>query len=225
MKEKNIKKNITTYQAENEKILPKMKAAFKFAHDIGGFLNNRIFNKKYKTPLKKFVLTFDNFGALAKYKKKSRYGFSNLIDINISIIKNNTMLAAVLFHEMVHEYQDLYDPRPTRTPYYHDIRFRQISEDYVPVCEKGRFIGITENLADLLEDFPLMDTVDRELIIGSELLKELLIKPKPAGKKKQTTRMKKWSCNCPVNIRCAVQLDATCNICGHPFKKAEKLDT
>jgi predicted SprT family Zn-dependent metalloprotease len=42
----------------------------------------------------------------------------------------------------------------------------------------------------------------------------------PKGKSK----MKKWSCSCspkPVNVRCAVQLNATCNVCGTYFVKQE----
>jgi len=35
---------------------------------------------------------------------------------------------------------------------------------------------------------------------------------------KQPTKMKKWSCACVVNIRCAVDLDARCNVCREPFE-------
>lgn len=36
---------------------------------------------------------------------------------------------------------------------------------------------------------------------------------------KKPAKLKKWACNCPINIRVAVQeFDATCNICGSDFK-------
>lgn len=37
---------------------------------------------------------------------------------------------------------------------------------------------------------------------------------------KAETKMKKWTCGC-MNIRCAVELDATCNLCKQIFEKEE----
>ena len=38
-------------------------------------------------------------------------------------------------------------------------------------------------------------------------------------KTKAPTKMIKWTCECGVNVRCAVDLDATCNECGTDFVK------
>jgi hypothetical protein len=195
---------------------------FQYLHNMGGYLNQTIFKKELGCPLDKFVLSIDKLRTgrrvrtLGTYRSKSGIGFSNLITLNIVLINNKTMMAAVLFHEMVHEYQDLYDPRPTRTRPYHDVRFRQVSEPYAPTNSRGHFMGITEEFVAIITASGLVEHVERRLIIGSAALEELLLNPKPGKRQAQPTKMKKWSCGC-TNVRCAVGLNAICGKCGEKF--------
>jgi len=41
-------------------------------------------------------------------------------------------------------------------------------------------------------------------------------------KKKAPTKLKKWTCSCGVNVRCAVELNAECNECNTKFIREDK---
>jgi hypothetical protein len=213
MKQDSIKKSVKLFQTKADSVSPDV---FLYLHNMGEFLNKSIFSKELGCPLEKFVLAITHMNALGNYKIKNGIGFSNEISISPSSLTSKALMAAVLFHEMVHEYQELYDPRPTRTRAYHDVRFREVSKEYVPTDKKGQFIGITEKFAALIVSSGLVETeaIDLDLYCDGKDFERVFLKPKPD--KKQPTKMKKWSCGC-TNVRCAVALKAFCEKCGEKF--------
>jgi len=219
MKEINVKKSIRKFQSDNSNV--KNGDIIEFTYKISDFLNREIFKKVYRAPLPKSVMVIDEMlkYTLGTYRPRTAIGFSNQITLNVNITGNYTMLSAVIFHEMVHEYLDIYDPLPARTKSYHCNRFKKLSEPYSPTDKEGRFKGITQLFFNMIQKSGLLNQTDNRLIINSKELEKLLLNPKPPKEKKQKTKNKKWSCKC-TNIRCAVFLDATCDKCGQKFIKS-----
>lgn len=215
MKTDNHILSIRTYQIKEYED----KEINKFIYDMGEFFNKKIFKEELNTPLKKFVLNIKylKWGKLGTYQRKDGIGFSNIITINSNIIfyKNLTYISAILLHEMYHEYQALYDPRQTKTKGYHDKRFLQLSQKYVPTNNKGHFLGITEEFIDTIKRSNLIEHIHEDLLLSNIDLEKNLISPKK--KSKQTTRMQKWKCSCVVIVRCAVELNAVCQKCNKKF--------
>ena len=221
MKESNLKQSIRKYQTgskESEKVV--IEKAIQFAYKMCDYLNKVIFKKELNSPLPKPVIVVETMNAYGFYKPKNPIGFSNQIALSRKAVDNYTLLSAIIFHEMVHEFLDVYDPHSSKTRSYHCTRFRKISEPYSPTSQNGYFKGVTSDFLILLEKSNLIQSIDRSILVDSEELKELLVKPKPEKKVKQSTKLKKWTCGC-TNVRCAVDLDAACNKCGQDFLIAD----
>jgi hypothetical protein len=116
---------------------------------------------------------------------------------------------AVLCHEMMHAAQ--YKSGKPGKGNYHNAQFLSWCEKAgIPTNAKGHFLGITE-------DGEFAKYVARHKLEGAEKLIAKSDLPRPAP-----TKNKKWTCGCGVNVRCAVDLNATCDECGTRFELQEK---
>jgi len=143
---------------------------------------------------------------------------------------------ATLLHEMVHLENLSKGVKDVSGFGYHNQKFADAAEKrglWVKKHTKAScglaWTGLTEKTVELVEalDFNKEAFTVRRYHIGeigtrvpgvddgdgSEGGKE----PGTQKPPKQKTKMKKWSCGC-TNIRCAVDLDATCNKCGQKFE-------
>jgi hypothetical protein len=127
---------------------------------------------------------------------------------HLSRPKGNVL--STLLHEMLHAWQhsEGNPPKDFRT---HNTEFRELSAELgIPTDSKGHDLGIKA-------DSPFEAYLKRHKIEGKIGLVEKKLTGKPKG-----SPLKKWSCQCPVNVRVAVaEFNATCNICGELFELQE----
>jgi hypothetical protein len=110
-----------------------------------------------------------------------------------------TEVLSTLLHEILHATQEAHGKQITKA--HHNGEFREwASRAGIPCNEKGVSEGV-------IPDSPFAAYCKRHKIDGALA---------PGSK------MKKWTCECGVNVRCAVELDAICNDCGEPFKFNDK---
>lgn len=117
---------------------------------------------------------------------------------------------ATLLHELLHEWQSLYGKPGRRN--YHNREFQQKAYLYGLVVDaRGRHVGIaagrfTVLLAQYEIDFRSLPFSDPDT-------------PPTRRTRRGESKLKKWSCGC-TNVRCAVELAATCRRCGNLFQEA-----
>ena len=146
-----------------------------------------------------------------------------------------------LVHEMVHAYnlqRNIIDCNPSNQ--YHNRKFKTLAESVGLVVTKEGHRGYcrTRVAMSILDGVaPVAEQAISELRLEGFWQKQhfdfqrgsgigyapktgtdtgIEIKPKPLG---GHSKMKKWFCGC-TNVRCAVELNATCNECGNPFELA-----
>jgi SprT-like family protein len=123
-------------------------------------------------------------------------------------------IVATLLHEMVH----LSNYRASisdvgKDGRYHNQKFKTKAEAVGLVVEKDLHVGwAVTSLSAALEKKVSRLNVNAEAFA--------VFRVQPQEREKQPTKMKKWECGCTI-VRCAVQLDATCEVCGNVFVLTE----
>ena len=139
------------------------------------------------------------------------FGLEHQITFNTRYLNKNDPADCLdtLLHELIHEWQYLHG-----TPgkwNYHNKEFREKARSLgLLIDERGVSHGV-------IPDSPFTRLLRQHGVDTSRLPlpnEERLRRPKGDSK------MKKWTCGC-TNVRCAVELAATCITCGNPFTRAE----
>lgn len=120
-------------------------------------------------------------------------------------------LLATLCHELLHLWQE-YHGNASKSNY-HNTGFREKAHACGLVVDKrGCHTGYTDIFTSLLAKHGLeTQALHDELALSGLRL---------YGAGKRPLKMRKWSCACPTNVRCATELDATCNRCRQTFRLA-----
>jgi hypothetical protein len=127
-----------------------------------------------------------------------------------------------LIHEMVHYRNFSEGIRDCSSNQYHNIKFKKRCEEFGLSCELVSKYGYAQtSLSDSLREWCETEFADiPDEVFELARLPET-IDPKTGKKKgKAPTKMRKWTCGC-TNVRCAVQLDASCDRCGNVFEPAD----
>ncbi len=129
----------------------------------------------------------------------------NLLHMN----RPRTEILRTLCHEILHAAHDQYGKAKGKNP--HGKEFREWSDLCgIPCNDKGQNLGIDP--AGLFAAYCKRHKVEGDL---APLVEQKKV-PKAAGSK-----LKKWTCDCGVNLRAAVEIDVTCNECGSKFVKQD----
>jgi hypothetical protein len=133
--------------------------------------------------------------------------------------KDDDSVGETLIHEMIHGLEQVLDVKGGRMPY-HNKHFKALAEAHGLSCE---------DRPDPRHGFGFTK-LDRR---GRSALRRIRFKWQlfnrhmidHSGRTKQPTKMKKWVCDCdcqgrPTIVRCAINLDAECSLCGEVFERA-----
>lgn len=114
-----------------------------------------------------------------------------------------------LVHEMAHHINNLEGIKDCSKEQYHNRKFKDRAEAVGLKAEKmGRFgWGKTTASPELAREIA-------SLKVNAEAFNVFRTRDRA---EKAPTKLIKWSCSCGVNVRCAVELVATCNLCDEPF--------
>ena len=124
---------------------------------------------------------------------------------------------ATIAHELQHKMNDLKGIGDTsNNGAYHNGKWLDSVKDMLVMAEKTKQNGhgITVGFTPIWEAVVLAELQPDDNAFT--LVREIVEAKK---KTKSPTKMLKWTCECGVNVRCAVELDATCNECGTDFVK------
>jgi hypothetical protein len=136
-------------------------------------------------------------------------------EINICAENINRNAVETLVHEMVHYSNAIDGVNDCSSTQYHNRLFKATAERFglnVEKLEKYGFASTTLGM-ELKNHIDNVIKPDYKLFSAYRVVRET---------KKSATKMKKYTCGCGVNVRCAVELEATCDVCGTPFEKAEE---
>ena len=169
-----------------------------------------IFNREFDLGVSEIALRVDwlGFRTLGHFRRgHNGFGLKGEIAINERHLHEREpwkVLGTVL-HELLHAWQEEHG-KPGKPPY-HNKQFREKALQYGLVIDED---GVTEYLTESA---------------FSRLLKEHGVHmpaQAPVSKRRSgESKLKKWSCSCPVNVRVAVaEFQARCLICGNPFRRA-----
>lgn len=172
--------------------------------------------ERYKFTALRPIITIQSKGRQSAFgwhwSKKWSNGKSDLSEINICAEELDKHPIATLIHEMVHYNNAVEDINDCSTSQYHNKAFKERAETFgLNVERAGRFGWAMTTVSDKL--IPVLE----EMKINYDVFK--LIR-KPTERVKAETKMKKWSYGCTV-VRCAVELDATCDKCKKKFEEQE----
>ena len=170
--------------------------------------NQRFFDGKLQIPAISFQATRIN--TLGHYVI-DRNGFGLKWNININRLYVDRPLMGILgtfLHEMIHEWQEEFGKRKSRS-HYHNVEFRKKSMEFgIPSNEYGATIGYRNPFVALLREHG----VDAEITIGPDVPLLIPIQGK--------SKLKRWSCGC-TNVWVAVKdFQAKClkMDCGYEFE-------
>jgi hypothetical protein len=146
--------------------------------------------------------------ALGTYRPgRNGFGLKHEITINTRFLNMGfAEQLLTLFHELLHEWQDIHGTTGKRN--YHNHEFRQ----------KALSSGLLVNERGITRVQPGRFT---EFIGGYEVSAAPLLAAGdvPMHKQSGNSKLRKWSCGC-TNVRCAVVLRAQCSCCGQSFREA-----
>ena len=123
-------------------------------------------------------------------------------------------LANSVLHEMVHYANWLDGVRDCSSSQYHNRRFKQRCEAVGLICERHpqkRYGWACTKLSTEEETFVISLGIDETALNLSRIAQQ--------GKHRTGSKLKKWVCGC-TNLWAAVDVHATCNRCGRPFRKS-----
>jgi hypothetical protein len=148
---------------------------------------------------------------LGSYRSgRNGFGLRHEITLNSKHINNSPAeLLLTFFHELLHAWQEAHG-KPGRHNH-HNADLRQKALEYglivdmkgITTVQAGEFTAFLQELG--IDPSPLPKPEDEPA-------------PRPRGQSK----LKKWSCGC-TNVRCAVELNASCLKCGEMFARAEPI--
>lgn len=122
-------------------------------------------------------------------------------------------IAETLIHEMSHFVNALEGVTDCNREQYHNKAFKDRAESVgLVVAKMGRHGWANTTLS------PELRARVADLRLDPEAF--ALFRRRQA-RTAAVSRMRKWTCACPVIVRCAVELCATCDECGEPFARAE----
>jgi hypothetical protein len=124
---------------------------------------------------------------------------------------------ATIAHELQHKMNNLKGIRDTsNNGVYHNGKWLDSAKDMLILAEKTKKNGhgITVGFTPIWEAVILAELQPDESAFT--LVRDIVEAKK---KNKAPTKMLKWTCDCGVNVRCAVELRATCDECGTVFAK------
>jgi len=141
-------------------------------------------------------------------------------EINIvaeSLSRPVVEIACTLLHEVVHIANSVKKITDCTSHQYHNNHFKAEAERVGLHVERLQNYGYaktspTEKLISLLGKEPLKENAFQYY--------RVIAKKQGPGPRGGNSKMKKYSCGC-TNVRCAVELKATCDKCGSEFKLQE----
>jgi hypothetical protein len=173
------------------------------------------FNSEFALDIDTPAIAIDSlpFSRLGQYREgRNGLGIRHEITINTRhLTKTLAEQLATLFHEMLHEWQELYGKSGRGS--YHNRQFRVMANKFgLVVNERGYHLAIrpgpfTQLLAKHNVDLDALPISEGEPVA---------VQRRPKG----TSKLKKWSCLC-TNVRCAVELRTRCQRCGMVFELAD----
>ncbi len=136
----------------------------------------------------------------------------NNINLNTLLIKKCSPYEC-LTHELAHFINYSNGITDCSSNKYHNKHFKVVAEMLGLEVKKGKR-GFAETSES--EEFNKM------LLEFKPDKKVFDICQNTKAKKKAGSRLKLWMCSCGVRVRCAIDLNATCNDCGGDFEEVEK---
>lgn len=146
---------------------------------------------------------------------RNGFGLRHQVTFNTRYLERPVAdLLETLFHELLHEWQDLYG-KPGKGNY-HNREFREKACSYgLLIDQRGRSLGVEQgSFTELLARYGV-DTSVLPLPQKEPVPQDDPVMSQPSSESK----MKKWSCKC-TNVRAAVELEARCLKCGALFQRA-----
>jgi hypothetical protein len=145
--------------------------------------------------------------AMGTYRPgRNGFGLKHEITINTRFLTMHfSEQLLTLFHELLHEWQDIHGSSGKRN--YHNHEFRQKALACGLLVDER---GITRVQAGHFTEF-----LDNHAVAADPLLSAGNV---PMHKRTGDSKLRKWSCGC-TNVRCAVDLRACCGRCGNNFQR------
>lgn len=198
--------------------------------------NRAFFRKKIITP----EITIQSAGRLAAYGWCTVYKVwegknGGNWEINISaeyLARPTCEIICTLIHEMVHLYNLQNGVKDCSSNQYHNKHFKKMAERACLIVSRIDPFGWASTtmhpeakkwLTGLFvndEAFSVYRRGSRSSPGDNKAAGGDNNGVKPTKPKGPGSKMKKWSCGC-TNVRCAIELEATCIKCGNGFKKQE----
>ena len=188
----------------------------------------------YNNGLPEIVIGFDD-----RLKKAGEYYFEgdnislkHHFDIRTDLTPIELVIAVL--HNAIHAYTDIHKGKGG---WWHMSAFKKEIQQYgITVQDNGDLkdidvdifgdvmdrIGMGSVRADLI-DFEVVEAIPKPEEKSSTLLSQYSKTKITTAKPKGTSKMKKWSCSCPLptNVRCATNLTAYCHTCMADFELQE----
>jgi hypothetical protein len=173
------------------------------------------FNQEFGLDLQTAVIGLDRMSVrlLGTY-----HGGRNAVGLRHQILLNTAHLGrplceqlATLLHEQIHQWQSQFGRGGKNN--YHNLQFRIMAAKFgLLEDDRGRTLGI--------EPGPFTNLLAKH---GVDMGTLPLAHEKPVftRRPKGDSKLRKWSCPCGTNVRCAVALKAQCLKCGGEFEEAE----
>ncbi len=178
------------------------------------------FTSRFKRELPQPVITVQTKGRMQRTRvvlggSVAELGARRIPEINLCaehVRDGLKELAHSVLHEMVHYANWLDGIRDCSSSQYHNRHFRAGCEAVGLICEKHprkRYGWAATRLSPELESFVDGLGIDEERL-GLSRISAL-------GSRRPGSKLKKWTCGCS-NLWAAVEIDASCNRCGGPFR-------
>ena len=174
---------------------------------------NMEFFKGQPVPVPAISFGKSKVGSLGHYViGRNSFGVKENININrVHLDRPMWDILATLVHEMCHSWQAAYG-EPSNS-WFHNKEFREkMLEIGIVVNSKGCHLGVQDPFVFILKK--------HRVKVNGKQSPDGFIKIPPKPKPKGKSKLKKWTCGC-TNVRAAVKLEATCDICGNKFDLVE----
>jgi hypothetical protein len=179
------------------------------AFQMHGWTERFVLEFKLDTPTPAIRIDRDRGSVLGTYRRgRNGFGLKHEITINTRFLESpfgERLLT--LFHELLHQWQDLHGRPGTRN--YHNTEFRFKAKEYGLLVDSR---GITR-----VEPGPFTELIASYGVNPDPLFTAGVPMHKRVGDGQ--SKMRKWSCHC-TNVRCAVELKAKCGQCGAVFRES-----
>jgi hypothetical protein len=170
-----------------------------------------IFNEEFQLEVSRIALRIDwlKHRTLGHFQPgHNGFGLKGEIAINERHLcsREPWEILGTVLHELLHAWQ--YEHGKPGKPPYHNQEFRKKALTYGLVIDED---GVTQYLSE---------SAFKQLLGRTGI--QMPEQPKPARRQRGTSKLKKWSCNCPVNVRVAInEFRARCLTCDSQFVQVE----